>query len=161
MLGCVGSRAKSLEELTHSIFSLPGLSLWHRVCLGSSWLYCDLCSIHTHCNSMEVTLSIFLAPLLYQPLQGKKKDWDALVQWASESSFSLVPLLTVLVLWASCKELKVKQVCYIACPEKCAEEYVLNVYLSFGWVNTNSHLSHRQNNLSRMSGHRVFRTLLC
>ena len=38
--------------------------------------------------------------------------------------------------------------------------YVLNVYLSFGQVNTNSHLSHKQNNLSPMSGHRVFHTLL-
>ena len=36
---------------------------------------------------------------------------------------------------------------------------VLNVYLSFGWVNTNSHLSHRQNNLSQMSGHHIFRIL--
>ena len=33
----------------------------------------------------------------------------------------LVQLLTLLVLWASWKELK-EQVCYIACPEKCAEE---------------------------------------
>ena len=33
------------------------------------------------------------------------------------------------------------------------KNYVLNVYLSFGRVNTNSQLSHRQNNLSRMSGH--------
>ena len=39
----------------------------------------------------------------------------------SESSVFLVQLLTVLVLWASWKELK-EQVCYIACSEKCAEE---------------------------------------
>ena len=38
--------------------------------------------------------------------------------------------------------------------------YVLNVYLSFGQLNTNSHLSHRQNNLSQTSGYCVFCTLL-
>ena len=33
----------------------------------------------------------------------------------------LAPLLTLLVLWATWKELK-EQVCYISCPEKCAQE---------------------------------------
>ena len=70
--------------------------------------------------------------------RARKKDMQApLVQWASESSVSLVQLLTLLVLWASWKELK-EQASYITCPEKCAEvrNYVLNVYLSFGQMDT-------------------------
>ena len=59
----------------------------------------------------------------------------------------LVQLLTLLFLWESWKELK-EQVCYIACPEKCAEELCPKCYLS-----------HRQNNLSWTSGHHVFCTL--
>ena len=50
----------------------------------------------------------------------REKDWDALVQSTSESSFSLIQILT-LVLWASWRELK-EQVQNIPCPEKCAEE---------------------------------------
>ena len=49
----------------------------------------------------------------------EQQIWDALVQGASESSVFLVQLLTLLVLWASWKELK-ETVCYVACPEKCA-----------------------------------------
>ena len=66
---------------------------------------------------------------MYIAGRARKKDCDTIVQWASESSFfifhfsffSFFPLLTLLVLWASWKELK-EQACYIACPEKCAEE---------------------------------------
>ena len=48
-----------------------------------------------------------------------------------ESSLFLDQLLTLLVLWASWKEMK-EQACYNTCPEKCAvRNYVLNVYLSF------------------------------
>ena len=36
---------------------------------------------------------------------------------------------------------------------------VLNVFLSSGRLNMNSHLSHRQNNLPQMSGHCIFCTL--
>ena len=45
----------------------------------------------------------------------------SLIQWASESSVFLVQLLTLLVLWASWKELK-EQAWFITCPEKCAKE---------------------------------------
>ena len=51
----------------------------------------------------------------------RKNNWDSLVRWTSESSVFLVQLLALLVLWASWKELE-EQVCYIVCPEKCAEE---------------------------------------
>ena len=89
-------------------------------------------------------------------LRVRRNNRDALVQWASESSVFLVQLLILLFLWASWKELK-EQVCYAACPEKNVQRnYVLNVYLWFGWVSPNSHLSHWQNNLSLISGHHVF-----
>ena len=65
------------------------------------------------------------------------------MQWASECSVSLVPLLTLLVFWASWKELK-DQVCYIACPEKCAEELCPKcLCVLWSWTR----------------GHRVFHTL--
>ena len=47
--------------------------------------------------------------------RARKTDWDPLVQWASESSVFLVPLLTLLVHWVSWKELK-EQACFMACP---------------------------------------------
>ena len=50
-------------------------------------------------------------------VQGKKKK----LRCASESSVFLVQLLTLLVLWASWKELQ-EQVCFMACPERCAKE---------------------------------------
>ena len=51
----------------------------------------------------------------------RKRDRAVLVQWANESSVFLVQLLSLLVLWASWKELK-EQVRYITSPEKCTEE---------------------------------------
>ena len=50
--------------------------------------------------------------------------------------------------------------CHIACPEKkCAKQLCAKGLLV--WVNMNSHLSHRQNNLSRMSELQIFCTLQC
>ena len=62
-----------------------------------------------------------------------------------ETSLFLVQLLTLLVLWTSWKELK-EQAWFITCPEKCAEELCPKCLLVL-WT-MNSHLSHRQNNLS-------------
>ena len=82
--------------------------------------------------------------------RARKKDWDALVQWASESSIFLIQLLTLLVFWASWTSML-----YHLSRKNVQRNYVLNVYLSFGWVNMNSHLSHRQNNLSWKNVHHI------
>ena len=82
-------------------------------------------------------MSTLKISLSCEPTRTRKKDWAPLVQWASGSSVFLVQILTLLVLWESWKEHQ-EQACYITCPEKCAESYILNVYLSFGRVNTNS-----------------------
>ena len=50
--------------------------------------------------------------------RARKKDWDAIVQWASESS------MFVVVLWASWKEPK-EQACFITCPETFLKEFSL------------------------------------
>ena len=94
-------------------------------------------------------------PLLFTP-QGKRKDWDALVQWASESSLFLVQLLTLLLSFGQIgKNWKNKHVILLV-QKNAKRNYVLNVYLFFGQVNTNSHLSLRQNDLSWTSGPHVF-----
>ena len=73
----------------------------------------------------------------------------------------LVQLLTLLILWASWKELK-EQVCYIAHPEKCAEELCpkgLLVQRTSIQHELTLTLFHRQNNLSLTSGLHTFSTL--
>ena len=101
---------------------------------------------HPNDHAKQITVALWYITLV----RARKKDWDALVQWARESSLFPVQLLTLLVLWESWKELKVSLV-----QKYVPRNYVLNVLLSFGRVNTKSHLSHRQNNLSRTSGHEL------
>ena len=90
-------------------------------------------------------------------LQGKKKKLRCTCPVGKWVSVFLAQLLILLVLWASWKELK-EQACFTTCPETMFWGIMSNmyVYLSFEWVNTNSH---RQNNLSRTRGHHVFRSL--
>ena len=57
----------------------------------------------------------------YMSGQEKKIGFQLSSGQVSLPAVSLVPLLTLVVLWASWKELK-EQACYIACPEKYAEE---------------------------------------
>ena len=69
----------------------------------------------------------------------------------------LFSLLTLLLLWASWKELK--EQCFTACPEKYAEELCPKCLLVLWMTKHELNLSHRQNNLSWTSGHHVFCTL--
>ena len=55
-----------------------------------------------------------------------------LVQWASDSSVSLIQLLTLLVLWASWKELLLLPLVQ----RNVHRNYVLDVYLAFGQTRT-------------------------
>ena len=68
--------------------------------------------------------------------------------------------LVVVARWAAGKNWKNKCVISLSCPwRKMCGGIVLNVFLSSGRLNMNSHLSHRQNNLPQMSGHCIFCTL--
>ena len=88
----------------------------------------DVQMMYIHC-----TCKLALSQTTYSVVsRARNKDWDALVQWASESS--VFPLLTLLASWASWKELK-EQAWFIACPETCAEKLCPNCLLkSFGQV---------------------------
>ena len=86
-------------------------------------------------------------------LQGygeRKKDWDALVHWASESSVFLVPLNSTVPL-GKLETTERTNVLYCLCRNM--YRWVTLYALNFEQVNTNSHLTHRQNNLSWTSGH--------
>ena len=62
--------------------------------------------------------------------RARKTDWDPTQSTCpvGKSSVFLVSLLTLLVHWASWKELK-EQAHFISCPEKCAEELCLKCWL--------------------------------
>ena len=52
----------------------------------------------------------FSARSLFETDKTRRQNWDALVQWASESSVFLVQLITLLVLWQVGKNWKNKRV---------------------------------------------------
>ena len=103
---------------------------------------------------LNYTLRIFISVIETWGLQGKEKRLRCTCpvgQWVF--CFPCPTLNSTLVLWASWKELK-EQVCFMACPGI----YVLNVYLSFGWVQTRTHTC----TTDTISGHALcFRTLDC
>ena len=149
--------------------------LWHGLHHLPHQLTHLVSSHHSSCTCTEITSQIYIhvtnQPAFYQltktdkeiltglesTLTGQEKKIEMHLSSGQESSLFPVQLLTPLVLWASWKELKVLLV-----QKNVQRNYVLNVYLSFGRVNRNynSRLSHRQSNLSRTSGHRVFHSLI-
>ena len=131
---------------------------------------CKKCQIHNQCmqyntiwkcsttttKDLEYVREHYL--FLSRVWQGSKKIKMHLSSGQVSFLFSLSNFLLYLSFGQVGKNWKNK--CGLSLVQKNVQrDYVLNVYLSFGWVNTNSHLSHRQNNLSRTSGHRVLCTL--
>ena len=123
-------------EQQNKVFSLYLIQFIH------SWTDCPELVFW---NSTHGKHSIQQLSVVYLRMQGnnqdKKKDWDALVQWASESSqFSSSNFQLYLSVGQVGKNSKDKHILSLV------QKNVLRTYVLNGQVNTNSHLSHRQNN---------------
>ena len=128
--------------------------LWHGLHHLPHQLTHLVSSHHSSCTCTEITSQIYIhvtnQPAFYQltktdkeiltglesTLTGQEKKIEMHLSSGQESSLFPVQLLTPLVLWASWKELKVLLV-----QKNVQRNYVLNVYLSFGRVNRNSHVT--------------------
>ena len=104
----------NLHDIVHRNLSPENMLLNPKVKLSQS-ANCDNKPLSRHNNNNymwgifgEIFPNYYQVNSLSRARGKKKKDWDALVQWAS---LLLVQLLTLPVLWANWKELKEK-VCY-------------------------------------------------